>query len=65
MIDKNPINFRRARKVTKRFEQELVRDRIHNHLWKKDLLQFKISSKLTPFLERILMIEDTTRTNNI
>ena len=58
---KLPVHFKRARKVTKRLEQELIRDRIHNNRWKKHQLRLEISSKLTPFLERISMTDDRTR----
>ena len=49
---KIPVHSRRARKVTKRLEQELIRDRIHNNRWKKHQLWLEISSKLTLFLEK-------------
>ena len=46
---------------TRRLEQELVWDRIHNNRWKKNQLRLEISSKLTLFLGRISMIDDRTR----
>ena len=58
---KNPVHSRRARKVTRRLEQELVRDRIHNKRWKKHQLRFEISNKLNLFPRRISMIDDRTR----
>ena len=58
---KIPVHSRRARKVTKTLEQELIRDRIHNNRWKKHHLRLEISNKLPPFLERISMIDDRTR----
>ena len=58
---KIPVHFWRAQKVTKRLERELIRDRIHNNHWEKHQLRLEIPSKLTPFLERISMIDDRTR----
>ena len=58
---KIPVHSKRARKVTKRLEQELVRDWIRNNRWKKYQHLLGISSKLTPFLGRISMIDDRTR----
>ena len=49
---KIPVHSRREQKVTKRLEQELIRDRIHNNRWKKHQLRLEISSKLTLFLEK-------------
>ena len=58
---KIPVHSKRAWKVTKRLERELIRDQIHNNCWKKHQLQLEILSKLTPFLERIFIIDDRTR----
>ena len=58
---KIPVHSRRTRKETRRLEQELVWDRIHNNRWKKHQLRLEISSKLTSFLGRISMIDDRTR----
>ena len=58
---KIPVRSRRARKVPWRLEQEFVRDRIHNNRLKKHQLRLEISSKLTPFLGRVSMIDDRTR----
>ena len=46
---------------TGRLEQEVVWDWIHNNHWKKYQLWLEILSKLTPFLEKISMIDDRTR----
>ena len=48
---KIPVHSRRAQNVTKRLEQELIRDQ----------LRLEISSKLTPFLEKVSRIDDRTR----
>ena len=58
---KIPVHSRREQEVTKRLEQELIRDRIHNNRWKKHQLWLEILSKLTPFLEKISIIDDKTR----
>ena len=58
---KIPVKSRRVQKVTRRLEHELVQDRIHNNCRKKHQLQSEISCKLTPFLERIAIIQDRTR----
>ena len=58
---KIPLHSGRARKVTRRLDQELIRDRIHNNRRKKHKLRLEISSKLTPFLERISMVDDRNR----
>ena len=54
---KIPVYSGRARKVTNRLEQELIRDRIHNNRSKKHQLRLEISSKHIPFLGRISMID--------
>ena len=59
--NKNPSSFQRGGSVTRRLEQELVRDRIYNNRWKKHQLRLEILSKLTPFLGRISMIDDRTQ----
>ena len=46
------VHSRKARKVTKRLEQALIRDWIHNNRWKKYQLRLEISSKLILFLEK-------------
>ena len=55
------VYSRRARKVTERLEQELIRDRIHNNRWKKHQLWLEISSELSTFLEKISMVDDRIR----
>ena len=56
---KIPVYSKRAKKMTRRLEQELIRDRIHNNRRKKHQLRLEISSKLT--LGRISVIDDKTR----
>ena len=55
------VNSRRALKVSKILEHELVRDRIHNNRRKKHQRRSEISSNLTLFMGRISVIDHRTR----